>query len=271
MPPSKPRGARKGFTLIELLVVIAIIAILAAILFPVFQKVRENARRTACLSNTKQLGLATTQYTQDYDELLPSVTSGPNGKGENVLGGWMYYKNFGTNTLKFDPTLGNLYSFTKSTNLYLCPDDSAGANFGDSYAISSCVAATAVIAVTNTVGTAGQIHSGKSLAAFSNPSGTLLFCEEASGTTAGSTNDGYFLNDQTGANLTPPVTMGDNISLRHNGGCNMAFVDGHSKYYLLDNTGATDGSLGANQKVYNLQRGGDLNDSTSGDQNLCKQ
>ena len=60
-----------GFTLIELLVVIAIIAILAAILFPVFQRVRENARRSACLSNCRQIGLAFMQYTQDYDERYP--------------------------------------------------------------------------------------------------------------------------------------------------------------------------------------------------------
>ena len=59
---------RKGFTLIELLVVIAIIAILAAILFPVFARAREKARQSSCLSNTKQIGLAILQYVQDYDE-----------------------------------------------------------------------------------------------------------------------------------------------------------------------------------------------------------
>ena len=62
---------KRGFTLIELLVVIAIIAILAAILFPVFARARENARRSSCASNLKQLGLATMQYAQDYDECYP--------------------------------------------------------------------------------------------------------------------------------------------------------------------------------------------------------
>src|SRR5437588_7739 len=63
--------ATRGFTLIELLVVIAIIAILAAILFPVFARARENARRTACISNVKQIGLAWMMYVQDYDETFP--------------------------------------------------------------------------------------------------------------------------------------------------------------------------------------------------------
>lgn len=68
---SKVGGMKKGFTLIELLVVIAIIAILAAILFPVFARARENARRTSCLSNLKQIGTATMMYAQDYDETYP--------------------------------------------------------------------------------------------------------------------------------------------------------------------------------------------------------
>ncbi|MFS8808670.1 DUF1559 domain-containing protein, partial [Synechococcus sp. R6-10] len=62
---------RHGFTLIELLVVIAIIAILAAILFPVFAQAREKARQTTCLSNGKQIGLATMMYVNDYDEMFP--------------------------------------------------------------------------------------------------------------------------------------------------------------------------------------------------------
>src|ERR1043166_4890534 len=84
---------RKGFTLIELLVVIAIIAILAAILFPVFAQAREQARSTACLSNTKQIGLAVHMYAQDYDEAFPMGTyPGPRNWEVNpdVLGngGW---------------------------------------------------------------------------------------------------------------------------------------------------------------------------------------
>ena len=79
---------RIGFTLIELLVVIAIIAILAAILFPVFAKAREKARQTACASNLKQLGLVFLQYAQDYDEVPPSGNCQPTGCWEYLPTGW---------------------------------------------------------------------------------------------------------------------------------------------------------------------------------------
>src|SRR6266516_7867616 len=70
------RRSGRGFTLIELLVVIAIIAILAAILFPVFAQARDSARQTTCLNNCKQLGTALQMYAQDYDEGLPSLSFG---------------------------------------------------------------------------------------------------------------------------------------------------------------------------------------------------
>jgi len=91
--PATPRR-RQAFTLIELLVVIAIISILAAILFPVFASVREKARTTACLSNTRQIGTAELSYTQDYDEtIIPNniAKGGPTGDpiDQQVAGSWV--------------------------------------------------------------------------------------------------------------------------------------------------------------------------------------
>jgi prepilin-type N-terminal cleavage/methylation domain-containing protein/prepilin-type processing-associated H-X9-DG protein len=79
------RRLRNGFTLIELLVVVAIIAILAAILFPVFAQAREKARQTTCTSNVKNLGLAVMLYTQDYDDTYPPVWYNPDGHWANDI------------------------------------------------------------------------------------------------------------------------------------------------------------------------------------------
>jgi len=93
---------RKGFTLIELLVVIAIIAILAAILFPVFAKAREKARQTSCLSNVKQITLGYLMYAQDYDEWFPGFIN-----GRTAIQRWWWYQ-------VIDP-------YTRNVQMYYCP------------------------------------------------------------------------------------------------------------------------------------------------------
>lgn len=98
------RSSSEGFTLIELLVVIAIIAILAAILFPVFARARENARRASCQSNLKQIALGFKQYLQDYDEKYPQVDTDAAPTGAN---GW---------SIQLQPYL-------KSVQIFQCPSD----------------------------------------------------------------------------------------------------------------------------------------------------
>ncbi len=117
---------KAGFTLIELLVAIAIIAILAAILFPVFAKAREKARQTSCLSNRKQVALAAMQYAQDYDAVFPRPCTqfldwtAPVGKQCYSLA--VYW---------FDV----LQPYTKSTNLFYCPSHHGHSfvSYDDSY------------------------------------------------------------------------------------------------------------------------------------------
>ena len=225
--------SRAGFTLIELLVVIAIIAILAAILFPVFQKVRENARRTACLSNEKQLGLAFTQYTQDYDENLPTggVYNGNNYQGS----GWA----------------GPLFPFLKSTAVFTCPDDPTQATSTQtpiSYAYNQAL-------VRSTVGT-GNI--APALSTFNAPARTVLVYEvrgtrwiqaidsSAPGTDYSPAGEGLnAVNDANNdANTTPPTGLYDtgyfhgqsddfNANYqptgRHADFSNYLFEDGHVK------------------------------------------
>jgi prepilin-type N-terminal cleavage/methylation domain-containing protein/prepilin-type processing-associated H-X9-DG protein len=110
--------ARAGFTLIELLVVIAIIAILAAILFPVFAQAREKARQSACLSNEKQIGLALMQYIQDWEETFPTAyeyknNDWVNGVNGGSAGGYTHWSLY-------------IWPYVKSEGVFVCPSDKTG-------------------------------------------------------------------------------------------------------------------------------------------------
>src|SRR2546422_10936250 len=106
MDSNRPPHPRRGFTLIELLVVIAIIAILAAILFPVFAQAREAARKAACMNNMKQLGLALQQYAIDYDGMFPPSQLPATGANAS----W--------------PTMS--FPYVKNEGVFVCPDGETG-------------------------------------------------------------------------------------------------------------------------------------------------
>jgi prepilin-type N-terminal cleavage/methylation domain-containing protein/prepilin-type processing-associated H-X9-DG protein len=156
---TRRQTGNNGFTLIELLVVIAIIAILAAILFPVFAKVREKARQTSCLSNEKQLGLGFAQYVQDNDEQYPSHT------------GWWNEWTFG------EAWAGEIYPYIKSAGVYKCPDDSTVPQAGAtvvSYAVNQNITEDA-----QQVGgfTYSTTFPGAAAAVQNAPSKTVLLAE----------------------------------------------------------------------------------------------
>jgi len=195
---------RRGFTLIELLVVIAIIAILAAILFPVFARAREKARQTACLNNVKQLATSTLMYIQDYDEMFygnnnaPCTYTLPGGgisPSLNML--WPY----------------QLYAYVKNAQVFNCPssqqrwdpnayDATFGYGFNDLYLNRVALAVCQV------------------------PAEQIMLADST-----------YYLVDwdtsATGDNHTFPATV-------HNDGANCAFVDGHAKWQKGDSIGYYD-------------------------------
>jgi len=141
------KKSNKGFTLIELLVVIVIISILSVILFPVFARARENARRSACMSNMKQIGLGLMQYLQDYDERYPPSTQCDiTGCGSYATdtdpskpsGVFMTASYVGTN--HYRTWMDSIFPYVKSTQIFVCPSwsgDKTTTSYGYSSAFGS--------------------------------------------------------------------------------------------------------------------------------------
>lgn len=218
----KHNSRRLGFTLIELLVVIAIIGILATILFPVFGSARENARRASCQSNMRQIGLAFMQYTQDNNERMPAV--GVAAEANGTRGTWNPFNTFGDHSGKTDFKMGEstLQPYLKATGIFTCPSDDVGEENGLSYASNACINFKAEVPAAPS----GKLHRGRKLSYFQTPTLWALLVEESSegGSLDTTTDDGYFL-----------LQARNGLSTRHAEGSNVAFVDGHVKWYKPEN------------------------------------
>ncbi|MBQ0105308.1 MAG: DUF1559 domain-containing protein [Armatimonadetes bacterium] len=214
---------KKGFTLIELLVVIAIIAILAAILFPVFAQAREKARASSCLSNLKQIGTATQLYIDDYEETFPFMIN--NDTWFDSLGydypcyqmGAVYCRNRGWFE-KYRHTWADcIFPYVKNINMYICPSAKNTLTYdgvthkvmgyGYNYHLGECQGGPA--------GTTATV----SLSQINSPS-TLVFLGDTI----------FYPGVGARIDLTS-FEIDGNSQYRHNGGANFVFCDCHAKYY----------------------------------------
>ena len=188
----------KGFTLIEMLVVIAIIALLAAILFPVFGRARANARRSSCQSNMKQISLGVLQYVQDYDERFPKTGGSTNGIAANCGGpdilSW---------ASKTQP-------YIKSTQVFVCPEDTRKIANMCSYGNNQLI------------GVLAPTDAGIAVSTIAAPSHALLWYE-----------DGYLPAYNTIGCNNYWDRFAFSMIQRHLEGSNIAFVDGHVKWYVV--------------------------------------
>lgn len=201
-----------AFTLIELLVVIAIIAILAAILFPVFSRARENARRASCMSNMKQIGLAFGQYAQDYDEMMVPSFAQYNDSA------YPYWSEL-------------VQPYVKSVQVFKCPSNTLGGNWSASIIPKSYVCnggyASSDFGGTGAIGdrpmrplnykVAGY-DQGVNLSLYQTPSQTIIVTEKSTD----SSNEAFLGSI---GYITPP----GNALQNHLGTSNYLFVDGHVK------------------------------------------
>ncbi|MDE2126943.1 MAG: DUF1559 domain-containing protein [Armatimonadetes bacterium] len=234
----------RAFTLIELLVVIAIIAVLAAILFPVFGQAREAARKTACLSNMRQIGLATRMYMDDYDSTFPQTKRTDGAPDVDDADGSIENPDTGSMFAMILPYTGHGGASTEDVlyqqRLFACPDDPAPfdsncpdvINIGGPHVISYLVNGYFVWGITD----AGVV----------SPSSTILFAERRS-VAEGTPAAPPFCDDIYHPWFYPPINpaapademdafTGAIATHRHNGGSNFVFTDGHAGWKVWTQT-----------------------------------
>jgi prepilin-type N-terminal cleavage/methylation domain-containing protein/prepilin-type processing-associated H-X9-DG protein len=236
--PTPASGRKQAFTLIELLVVIAVIVILAAILFPVFSRARENARRSSCQSNMKQMGLGLLQYIQDYDEILPSPAYGSTATTptQQAYTRWQ------------DVT----YPYVKNAQIFRCPSDSDNRPYvynaapvaskpsnrsNGSYAIGALYRNSSSrfgpISNLDEIG----VQTVRNMSIVGVPAETLWVTEgignlfQFAGKDTGDDPDTLF-NDEAYPYLSD--TGGDGVAARHLETINVLWCDGHVKAVRLD-------------------------------------
>lgn len=202
---------RSGFTLIELLVVIAIIAILAAILFPVFARAREKARQTSCLSNLKQIGLGCIMYAQDYDERLPGSYQ-KDGQADD----WPLHK-WGASVVPY----------VKNSQIFVCPSDDAPGNDNGSGSVGpiSYAANRELLPPT-------RYDFNAAIGGITHPAETIMLFD-AWAANRYCAYDNATAGNGVGCNARPSgLRYGDNVNIsRHNDGFNACLADGHAKWY----------------------------------------